>query len=203
MNKEAYPSLSKSRIGYALCGSFCTFKRSFVEAEKLAGICASVTPVMSFNASSMNTRFGTAEANKAKIESICRCKAICTIEDAEPVGPMKMFDLLVVAPCTGNTLSKLCHAITDTPVTMAVKSHVRCGGPVLLAIATNDALGASAKNIGMLLNTRNIYFVPLRQDDSVNKPASLVADFEQLTDAAEQALCSHQIQPILSLYNIE
>lgn len=194
--------LQEARIGYAVCGSFCTFERSFAQAEKLSGICRGITPVMSFNAASMNTRFGTAQANRERLEKICGREAIRTIEDAEPIGPSGMFDLLIVAPCTGNTLSKICCAITDTPVTMAVKSHVRCGRPVLLAIATNDALGAAAKNIGMLLNTRNFYFVPLRQDDSVNKPASLVADYAKLTDAAEQALHDKQLQPILSLYNI-
>ncbi|MBQ7783710.1 MAG: dipicolinate synthase subunit B [Oscillospiraceae bacterium] len=185
------------KIGFAMCGSFCTFAKTFEQMIKLKAAGAELIPIMSYNASSLDTRFGTAEENILTAEKICERKIISTIQQAEPIGPKKMLDLLIVAPCTGNTLAKLALGITDTPVTMAVKSHLRNGSPVLIAVSTNDALSASAKNIGALMNTRNIYFVPFAQDDYLKKPTSLVADFSKLREAAEASLNGQQLQPIL------
>lgn len=191
-------SLKGKKIGIAMCGSFCTFSRAFEQMIKLKAAGAELTPIMSYHASTLDTRFGTAEENIMTAESICGKGVINTIPLAEPIGPKKMFDLLIVCPCTGNTLAKLAIGITDSPVTMAVKSHLRNGSPVLIAVSTNDALSASAKNIGALLSTRNIYFVPFRQDDFIKKPRSAVADFSQIPAAAEAALEGRQIQPILA-----
>lgn len=190
-------SLSGIKIGYGICGSFCTFKKSFSAAKELVKQQAELFPVMSFNASNLSTRFGTAEENILDIEKICNRKVINTIEDAEPIGPKKMFDVLVVAPCTANTLAKLALGICDTPVTMAVKSHLRNGRPVVIAVSTNDALAGCAKNIGMLQNYKNYYFVPYSQDNYEGKPNSLVADFEKIGDTVKLALEGKQIQPIL------
>lgn len=190
-------TLKGKRIGFAVCGSFCTFKKAFEELEKLIEAGAEVTAIMSFNAAGLDTRFGKAAEHIEYLEKITQKKVIKTIEDAEPVGPKKMFDAMLIAPCTGNTLAKLAGGITDTPVTMAVKSHLRIGRPVLIAAATNDALSGSAKNIGTLLNTKNIYFCPLKQDDYVNKPASMVADMGLLCDAANAALEGRQLQPVM------
>ena len=184
-------------IGFALCGSFCTFSKAVEQMSRLVEAGATVTPVMSATAYATDTRFGKAADINARIESICGRSIIHTIEQAEPIGPAKMFDILVVAPCTGNTLAKLACGITDTSVTMACKSHLRNSRPLLLAVSTNDALGNSAKNIGALLNYRNVYFVPMRQDDSRLKPRSVVADFSLTFDAVNAALVSEQIQPIL------
>lgn len=191
-------SLEGIKIGMAMCGSFCTFSKAFEQMIKLKAAGAELTPVMSYHASTLDTRFGTAEENIMTAESICGRGVINTIPLAEPVGPKKMFDLLIVCPCTGNTMAKLANGITDTPVTMAVKSHLRNGRPVLIAAATNDALSASAKNIGTLLNIKNIYFVPFRQDDFVKKPRSAVADFSMIPDAAKAALNGRQLQPVLA-----
>ncbi|MGN0665083.1 MAG: dipicolinate synthase subunit B [Huintestinicola sp.] len=189
--------LRHRKIGIAMCGSFCTFSKVFEQMQILADMDADLTPVMSYHASSLDTRFGTASENIEKAESICGKGVLNTIPLAEPIGPKKMFDLLIVAPCTGNTLAKLASGITDSPVTMAVKSHLRNGRPVLIAIATNDALSASAKNIGALLNTRNYYFVPFAQDDCTKKPTSLIADFTRIPEAAAAALNGIQLQPIV------
>lgn len=191
-------SLEGIKIGMAMCGSFCTFSKAFEQMIKLKAAGAELTPVMSYHASTLDTRFGTAEENIMTAESICGRGVINTIPLAEPVGPKKMFDLLIVCPCTGNTMAKLANGITDTPVTMAVKSHLRNGRPVLIAAATNDALSASAKNIGTLLNIKNIYFVPFRQDDFVKKPRSAVADFSMIPEAAKAALNGRQLQPVLA-----
>ncbi len=184
-------------IGFALCGSFCTFSKAFKQMEKLKKIGYSLIPIMSYNAFSTDTRFGTAKEFIEKAEDICEHKVIHTIEDAEPIGPKGMTDIMLVAPCTGNTAAKLANGITDTPVTMAVKSHLRQAKPVLLSIATNDALGASAQNIGRLMNTRHYYFVPFGQDSPSKKPNSLVADFEKIPLAIEFALHENQIQPVI------
>lgn len=191
-------SLKGKRIGIAMCGSFCTFSKAFEQMIKLKASGAELTPIMSYNASSLDTRFGTAEENVMTAETICGRGVINTIPLAEPIGPKKMFDLLIICPCTGNTLAKLAAGITDTPVTMAVKSHLRNGRPVLIAVSTNDALSASAKNIGALLNIKNIYFVPFKQDDFIKKPRSAVADFSLIPAAADAALEGRQIQPILT-----
>ena len=185
------------KIGYAFCGSFCTFRKSIEELKKLAENGAKITPIMSFVAFDTNTRFGKEEDIRKEIEDICGNKIINSIEDAEPIGPKNMFDVLVVAPCTGNTTAKLAAGIIDTPVTMAVKSHIRNMKPVVLAIATNDALAGSAKNIGMLHNYRNFFFVPYGQDDYMGKPTSLVSDFTKIPETILRALGGKQIQPVL------
>lgn len=185
------------RVGFALCGSFCTFDKAIAQMKELIQRGYDVLPIMSYHAYSTDTRFGKAEAIREKIEMLCGKPIIATLQDAEPLGPKKMTDILVVAPCTGNTAAKLASAVTDTPVTMAVKSHLRQSLPVLLCIATNDALGASAQNIGRLLNTRHVYFVPFTQDDPIRKPKSLVADFSLLIPAMEAALQEQQLQPVL------
>ncbi len=185
----------KITIGLALTGSFCTF-------EKVIGILKeliktyNIIPIMSFNASRLSTRFGKAEDFIGRIEEICGNKVICTIEGAEPIGPKNMVDVLVVAPCTGNTMTKLAWGIIDTPVTLAVKSHLRNLKPVVIAASTNDGLSSSAKNIGLLLNYKNYYFVPLKQDDPIEKPFSLSADFDKIPQAIEYALQGKQLQPI-------
>lgn len=194
---ESKISFDGVKIGVAICGSFCTFSKTFEQMIKLKAMNADLTAIMSYHASSLDTRFGTAEYNIMTVESICGKEIINTIPLAEPIGPKKMFDLLIVAPCTGNTLAKLANGITDTPVTMAVKSHLRNGRPVLIAVSTNDALSASAKNIGILLNTKNIYFVPLGQDNFLKKPTSLVADFSKIPEAAQAALDGRQLQPVI------
>ncbi len=185
------------KIGYAVCGSFCTFSRAIPVMEQLAAEGARVTPVMSPTAYSTDTRFGRAEDFNRRIEAACGCSIIHTIDAAEPIGPKKLLDVLVIAPCTGNTLAKLALGVTDTPVTMAAKAHLRNGRPLVLAIATNDGLAASAKNIGALMNTRNVYFVPFGQDDPTGKPGSLIAHFELIPETIEAAMNGRQIQPLL------
>lgn len=185
-------------IGFALCGSFCTFEKSIAQLENLVNKGYGVFPIMSFNAASLDTKFGKASYFKEKIKNITKKEIINSIVDAEPIGPKKMFDILVICPCTGNTLSKLANAVTDTPVTMAAKSHLRINRPVVIAIASNDSLAASAQNIGKLMNTRNIYFVPFNQDDEKLKPNSLVANFELLEPTIKEALENKkQYQPII------
>lgn len=186
-----------TRIGFCLTGSFCTFAQAFEQAQKLCAAGAVLTPVMSFNAYNINTRFGSAADNIKRIEDICKRKTIATIEDAEPAGPKGLFDLVVVAPCTGNTMAKLAAGITDTPVTMTVKSQLRNRKPVLIAPATNDALGSSGKNISALYNTKGYYFVPYHQDSPHEKPHSMIADFFLLEEAAAAALEGIQLQPVL------
>lgn len=189
--------LTNKRIGFAMCGSFCTFSRCFETLEQLLSLGCEVVPIASFNAFSLDTRFGKAAEHMRRLEELCGKAVIHTIEAAEPIGPKKMTDVMLVANCTGNTLAKLAASITDTPVTMAVKSHIRNGRPVLLNIATNDALAGSAKNIFSLMNYKNYYFVPMRQDDHKGKPASLMGDFEQIPEALEHALSYRQMQPVL------
>ncbi|MGN0602552.1 MAG: dipicolinate synthase subunit B [Oscillospiraceae bacterium] len=190
-------SLSGVKIGYALCGSFCTFSRSIEQLKRLKETGADITAIMSFNASSIDTRFGTAEDFRKTIEEITEKPIILTIEGAEPIGPMKMFDVLVICPCTGNTMAKLANSIVDTPVTMAAKSHIRNGRPIVIAAATNDGLAGSAKNIGTLMNYKEYYFVPLGQDDSEKKPRSLVSDFNELDETIIAALNGKQFQPLI------
>ena len=183
-------------IGFAMCGSFCTFSRVFPVMEELSRE-HHVTPVFSDAAYRVDSRFGTAEDHIKTAERICGTTPLHTIAQVEPVGPKKLFDILVIAPCTGNTLAKLSHSIADTPVTMAAKSHLRNGRPVLIAVSTNDALTGAAENIGRLLNRKHCYFVPFGQDDPVHKPTSMVADFEKIPQALEAALGGRQIQPVL------
>lgn len=185
------------KIGVAICGSFCTFEKAFKAAEKLSEEGAEIIPIMSFNAASLSTRFGKAEDNLKLFEDIAGRKAITSIEEAEPIGPKKMTDIMLLPNCTGNTLAKLAMSITDSPVTMAVKSHLRGNRPVVINVATNDALSGSAKNIGALMNLRNYYFVPLVQDDCIKKPTSVVGDFERIPETIEAAVKGVQIQPVL------
>ncbi len=185
------------RIGYAMTGSFCTFSRSFAQAELLRTMGAELIPIMSHSATTVSTRFGTAEENTAQLSEICGRDVMTSIAEAEPIGPKDMTDIMVVAPCTSNTTAKLTHGIADGAVTMAVKSHLRRGKPVLLAIASNDSLLGSARNIGELFNRKNYYFVPMLQDDCINKPASLVAEFSMLPQAIEAAMKGIQLRPII------
>ncbi len=182
-------------IGYALCGSFCTFEQSLKALKELASN-NDILPIMSTNAYTTDTRFGTAEHFREQIEDICKRKIINTIKDAEPIGPRLNLELLIISPCTGNTLAKIAAGITDTPVTMAAKAHLRCARPLLIALATNDALGANLKNIGALCEKKNVYLTPMLQDDPINKPYSLVADFSKLSEAAKSALDGKQLRPI-------
>lgn len=190
-------SLKGIRIGFAVSGSFCTFSKAFAQAEKLAEAGAELTPVMSFNAASLDTRFGRAADNIGRIEQICGRPAIKTLEAAEPIGPRRMFDIFVIAPCTATTMGKLAHAIYDTPVTLGAKSHLRSERPVLIALSTNDALSASAANIGALLRLRHYYFVPFYMDDPRSKPFSLTADMELLPEAVQVALEGVQLSPMI------
>ncbi len=190
-------SLRGTKIGFGMSGSFCTFEKAFAQARLLCDMGAELTPVLSFNAAGLSTRFGGARENVQKIEEICGRKAIRTIEDAEPIGPKAMFDIMLVCPCTATTMAKLANAIYDTPVTLGVKSHLRGGRPVVLALSTNDALTASAGNIGRLMNLKNYYFVPFGQDDFGKKPSSLSADFSKVPETLEAALSGDQLQPML------
>ena len=185
------------RIGFALTGSFCTFSQVLPVIEMLVKDGSLVTPILSYHAGTLDTRFGTAADWRVRLTALTGRAPIDTIVDAEPIGPRALFDVLAVAPCTGNTLAKLAHGITDTPVTMAVKSHLRGDRPVVLAVATNDGLAGSAANIGTLLARRHYYFVPLRQDAPTAKPRSLVADMTLLPETLAAARESRQIQPIL------
>lgn len=187
-----------ARIGCVMTGSFCTFKEVFSVWQKLRSLGADLTPIMSYNAAGLDTRFYPAKEAVEIFEGICEKKILNSIPAVEPIGPKKLLDLLVVAPCTGNTLAKIANGITDTPAALAVKSHLRNGRPVLIAVSTNDALGASAINIGKLFNSKQIFFVPFRQDDPENKPNSLVAVFSKIPESAAFALENRQIQPILT-----
>lgn len=186
------------RVGYALCGSFCTFSEAVPIIERLKESGADVIPIMSGTAYSTDTRFGRACEFTDKIEKITGNNIIHTIAGAEPIGPKKLLDILVIAPCTGNTLAKLAYGITDTAVTMAAKAHLRNNRPLVIAPATNDGLAASAKNIGALMNTKNIFFVPYQQDDSAGKPCSLIAHFELIPETVRCALEGRQLQPVLA-----
>ena len=190
-------TLSGKNIGFAVTGSFCTISEAIIELERLAFLGVEVYPILSTAVATTNTRFGRADDFRRRIEMVTGKDCIDTITDAEPIGPKKMLDLIVVAPCTGNTLSKIANGITDTPVTMAVKASLRNQKPVVLAIATNDGLGANGKNIGTLLNTKNVFFVPFGQDDPEKKSNSLIARFGLIVPTIELALEGKQIQPVL------
>lgn len=184
-------------IGFAMCGSFCTLPRVIEEIKNLKKLNYDVLPIMSEITYSTDTRFGKAEDFIKNIEDICSHSIIHTVAMAEPIGPKKLFDLLVIAPCTGNTLAKLTYGITDTSVTMAAKAHLRNKRPLLISVSTNDGLANSGKNIGQLLNYKNIYFVPFSQDDCINKENSLISDFTLIPEAVNCALKSKQIQPMI------
>lgn len=189
--------LANLRIGFAVTGSFCTFEKAFEQAEILRKSGAELIPIMSFNAASIESRFGTAEDNLKRLENICGRKVITSIEAAEPIGPKKMTDIMVVCPCTGNTCAKLAMSITDSPVTMAVKSHIRNKKPVVIALASNDSLAGSMKNIGNLMNMKNYYFVPFYQDDCRKKPTSAICDFRELPETIVNAVNGVQLQPLI------
>ena len=183
-------------VGFALCGSFCTYASVFPVMAELAKK-HRVIPIFSHSAYTLDSRFGTAQSHIDRATAICGQPPLHTTPEVEPIGPKKLLDALVIAPCTGNTLAKLAHSIADTPVTMAAKSHLRNGRPILLAVSTNDALAGAAENIGKLLCRRSFYFVPFGQDDPIQKPTSMVADFSQLPQALEAMMEGRQIQPIL------
>ncbi len=189
--------MDKKTIGFALCGSFCTFAKVIPEIEKLASSGYNIVPIMSDMAYKTDTRFGKAHDFTSKIEDICENKIISTIREAEPIGPKSLLDALIIAPCTGNTLAKLACGICDTSVTMAAKAHLRNGKPLVIAVSTNDGLGINAKNIAVLSNVKNIFFVPYGQDDFEKKPNSLVADMSLIEETLSHALSKKQLQPFL------
>lgn len=182
-------------IGFAMCGSFCTLKRSF---EILSSLCKTydVLPIMSPITYETDTRFGTAEDHITRAEELCGRKIVHTVEGAEPLGPAQPLEALVICPCTGNTLAKMARGITDTAVCMAAKAHLRSDRPLVIALASNDAMSANLGNIATLLNRKQVYFVPLKQDDPVSKPHSLVADFSLVEAALEAALDGRQLRPL-------
>lgn len=184
-------------VGFALTGSFCTFERAIKQIEYLISKGISVIPIMSFNASYIDTRFGKARDFTKRIEEITGNKVIRTLEAAEPIGPKNLIDILIILPCSGNTLAKLSQGIYDTPVTLAAKSHLRNQKPVLIGVSSNDSLSSSAKNIGALLNYKHYYFIPMTQDAPDKKPFSIVCDFEKTYDSFVLALEEKQIEPII------
>lgn len=190
-------SLENINVGIGLTGSFCTFDKTFEEIEKLIEAGAKVYPVLSFNAQKINSRFGNASDFYKRLVELTGHEPITTIEDAEPVGPKNLFDIMAIIPCTGNTIAKMANGITDTPVLMAAKAHIRNNKPLVISLATNDALGINLKNIGTLLNQKNIYFVPFGQDSPTGKPKSMIAHTNLLSQTLEQALEGKQIQPVI------
>ncbi len=186
----------KKRIGWALCGSYCTYERVFEEMEKLAAR-YELLPVMSENAAATDSRFGAAVENIKRVIRITGKKPVATVVDAEPLGPATPMEALIIAPCTGNTLAKLANGVTDTAVTMAAKAHLRNGRPLVIAFSTNDGLSGSAENIAKLLNRKNVYFVPFSQDDPAKKPRSLQADFSLIEETLKASLNGWQLQPML------
>lgn len=188
----------KKRIGLAMCGSYCTYAEVFYHAEKMAEK-YNIVPIMSDTAAETDSRFGTASEHLRRLMALSGRKVITTIPDAEPLGPAMPLDALIIAPCTGNTLAKLAQGITDSSVTMAAKAHLRNGRPLIIAFSTNDGLSGSAENIGKLLNRKNVYFVPFRQDDAEKKPRSLQSDFSLMEATIEAAMKGEQLQPILAV----
>ncbi len=189
--------LAGKRVGFAITGSFCTFDQILPVVEQLVKAGADVVPILSLNAAQLDTRFFKAAEFKRILKEMTGKDIIDDLVHAEPIGPKKMLDIVIIAPCTGNTLAKLALGVTDTPVVLAAKAHLRNAGPVLIAVSTNDALAANAKNLGLLLNTRHVYFVPYRQDDSKKKSTSIVADMGMIPEAAQLALDGKQIQPVM------
>ena len=189
--------LEDKTIGFAMCGSFCTHSRAMEALEQVRARFARVIPIVSEFTAAEDTRFGNAHDFLREMERICDKRVISTIPQAEPIGPKKLLDVLIIAPCTGNTLAKLAHGISDSAVTMAAKAMLRNGRPVVIAVSTNDGLASSAQNIARLLDKKHVYFVPFRQDDPVGKPTSLVADMTKIPDAVDAALRGSQVQPVL------
>ena len=190
-------SFEGKNIGIAMTGSYCTYKKTFEAIRQLKNTGANLIPIFSFNAASTDSRFGTHDDFLQLARDLTGKEPILTIPDAEPIGPKSMLDILVIAPCTGNTLSKLAIGISDTPVLMAAKSHLRNNKPLVISLSTNDALGMNLKNIGILLNTKNIYFVPFGQDNYRTKPNSMIAHVELLSDTIELAFEYKQLQPVI------
>jgi dipicolinate synthase subunit B len=190
-------TVREKNLGFAFTGSFCTYDRVFPELVKLAGEKANLYTIFSDRAQSIDTRFGKAGDFLERAKEYSGKEPITTIAEAEKLGPNKVLDLLIIAPCTGNTLAKLAYGITDSPVLMAAKGHLRNGKPIVLAIATNDALGANMKNIGLLMNTKNLFFVPFCQDNYKAKPYSMVAQFDLILPTTEEALEGRQLQPVI------
>lgn len=189
--------MRQERVGFAVCGSFCTHGAILKVLERMTELYETVIPIVSENAAFTDTRFGTSEALLGELEDLTGREILYDIPAVEPIGPQNLLDVLVIAPATGNTIAKLAAGITDTTVTMAAKAHLRNGGPVVVAVASNDGLSAGARNIGELLVRKNYYFVPFGQDDPEKKPCSLVSDFEQIPDTVEAALRGVQLQPVL------
>ena len=185
------------KVGFAFCGSFCTYDKAMAALEAVRRRWPDVTPIISERSAATDTRFGNAHDFMREMQRICDRRPIDSIRAAEPIGPQKLLDVLVICPCTGNTLAKLAAGVTASSVTMAAKAHLRNGRPLVIAVATNDGLAASAKNIGALMDKKNIYFVPFRQDDPAGKPTSLVADFGRIPETVEAAMAGRQIQPVL------
>lgn len=184
-------------VGFAITGSFCTFDKITTVIEQLVEDGAHVIPIFSVSAQTLDTRFGQAQEFVKQIEKLTGHDPILTIAEAEPIGPKGYLDVLVIAPCTGNTMAKLCNGITDTPVLMAAKAHLRNEKPLVISMSTNDALGMNLKNIGMLMNMKNIYFVPFGQDNHIKKPNSMIAHVELLGETIEEALDGRQLQPLV------
>lgn len=184
-------------VGFAFCGSFCTLSKALAALEAVKARYETVVPIVSESVAATDTRFGAAHDFMREMERICDRRVIHSVKETEPIGPQKLLDILVLCPCTGNTLAKLAHGVADTSVTMAAKAHLRNGRPLVLAPSTNDGLGAAAANIGMLMARKHVYFVPFRQDDPAAKPTSLVSDFTLVPETLEKALAGEQLQPVL------
>ena len=193
---ERKGAMAKIKLGFALTGSFCTFSEVIPVVQELVALEYDVLPIMSEFAYTTDTRFGKASEFAQQLELITGNKLVHSIVEAEPIGPKKIMDALIIAPCTGNTLAKISTGVNDTCITMASKSVLRNQKPLLIAVSTNDALANSAKNIGVLLNAKNVYFIPMKQDDPQSKPRSIVADFRMIPQAVKKALKNEQIQPI-------
>jgi dipicolinate synthase subunit B len=189
--------MTDKNIGFAFCASCCTYEKAVGALREICSICRNVTPIFSENAYTIDSRFGTARSFVERVEQICGKRVLHSIGEVEPIGPQALLDLLVVAPCTGNSLAKIATGITDTCVTMAAKAHLRNGRPVLLAVSTNDGLSGNAPNLGKLLNRKDVFFVPFYQDNPTMKPSSVIADFDLLPEAARLALGGIQMQPLL------
>lgn len=189
--------LKDKKIGFTLTGSFCTFQKVIPKMKEIKKLGAEIIPIMSFNSYNLDTKFGKAKDFIEEIENITGKEIIHTIQEAEPIGPKKMTDIMIIAPCSGNTMAKLACDIIDTPATMAAKSHLRNNRPLVIALSTNNGLSGNAENIGKLLNRKNYYFVPFRQDNPITKPRSIVFDAEYIIKTIEYALDGEQISPIL------
>ena len=189
--------MEQIRVGFAFCGSFCTYDQVMPALERARARYGDVTPILSEKSAETDSRFGPAHEFMREMERICDRRVIDTIPKAEPIGPKKLLDILVIAPCTGSTLSRLANGMSDTAVTMAAKAMWRNGRPVVVAVSTNDGLAGSARNIAALLDKKHVFFVPFRQDDPVGKPTSLVADFTKINDTVDAALQGRQLQPLL------